>query len=388
MTTRNAADRYLKFRNGKWQYYRRVPKEFAEHDNRGTIRVSLKTDSLTLARSKRDALAEADEQLWMTLASAKGSIARLLDPATSQILKRYEAARHRAMTKGFIYTPADQLAETANLEEIVSRLIEVAKQPENEKREAEALLGGVNRPKIPVSKAFEIYCEKIALSDTVMKSPAQIKAWRKAKKRAVNNFIKICGDARPKTYHVLHLLTHAYYKMSDNNISRKTFCNMLETLTELEQIEKFMQTRYIVRAKDLRAIGISGTAISRARDEGILIRLSRGLYTRPDANMDTHFQLAEISKRYPHGVICLVSALSFYGVTDQLPTQIWMAIKKDGRKPKSGFPKIRSVRFREPYYSEDIIHHSISEVNVPMYTLEKTLADAFRNPKLLTALSP
>ena len=158
---------------------------------------------------------------------------------------------------------------------------------------------------------------------------------------------------------------------------------MLETLTEFEQIEKFMQTRYIVRAKDLRAIGISGTAISRARDEGILIRLSRGLYTRPDANMDTHFQLAEISKRYPHGVICLVSALSFYGVTDQLPTQIWMAIKKDGRKPKSGFPKIRSVRFREPYYSEDIIHHSISEVNVPMYTLEKTLADAFRNPKLV-----
>ena len=194
MTTRNAADRYLKCRNGKWQYYRRVPKEFAEHDNRGTIRVSLKTDSLTMARAKRDALAEADEQLWMTLASAKGSIARLLDPATSQILKRYEAARHRAMSKDYIYTPADQLAETANLEEIVSRLLEVAKQPENEKKEAEALLGGVNRPKIPVSKAFEIYCEKIALSDTVRKSPAQIKAWRKAKKRAVNNFIKICGD--------------------------------------------------------------------------------------------------------------------------------------------------------------------------------------------------
>ena len=134
MTTRNAADRYLKCRNGKWQYYRRVPKEFAEHDNRGTIRVSLKTDSLTLARSKRDALAEADEQLWMTLASAKGSIARLLDPATSQILKRYEAARHRAMSKGYIYTPADQLAETANLEEIVSRLLELPSNPKTKRK--------------------------------------------------------------------------------------------------------------------------------------------------------------------------------------------------------------------------------------------------------------
>jgi len=50
-------------------------------------------------------------------------------------------------------------------------------------------------------------------------------------------------------------------------------------------------------------------------------------------------------------VICLVSALSFYGVTDQLSSQIWLAIENKAWKPKSGFPKIRAVRFREPYYS-------------------------------------
>ena len=94
----------------------------------------------------------------------------------------------------------------------------------------------------------------------------------------------------------------------------------METHTEFEQIETFMQNRNIARAKDLRKFGISGTAISRATAEGILIRLSRGIYTTPDANMDASFQLAEIAKRYPDGVICLVSALSFYGVTDQLPT--------------------------------------------------------------------
>ncbi len=158
---------------------------------------------------------------------------------------------------------------------------------------------------------------------------------------------------------------------------------MSDIFTEFERIIMFMKDREIARAKDLREFGISGTAISRARDEGILIRLSRGLYTTPDADMDTHFQLAEISKRNPDGVICLVSALSFYGVTDQLPTQIWMAIDNKAWKPKSGFPKIRAVRFREPYYSGDVIHHSIAEVDVPMYTLEKTLADSFRNPKLV-----
>ena len=93
---------------------------------------------------------------------------------------------------------------------------------------------------------------------------------------------------------------------------------MTEIFTEFERIVMFMQNRDIARAKDLREFGVSGTAISRATAEGILIRLSRGIYTTPDANMDASFQLAEIAKRYPDGVICLVSALSFYDVTDQL----------------------------------------------------------------------
>jgi len=158
---------------------------------------------------------------------------------------------------------------------------------------------------------------------------------------------------------------------------------MSEIFTEFERIKMFMKNRDIARAKDLREFGISGTAISRAAAEGILIRLSRGVYTTPDANMEVNFQLAEIAKRYPDGVICLLSALSFYGVTDQLPTQIWLAIKNKAWQPKSTFPKIRAVRFREPYFSGGVTHQSISNVDVPIYTLEKTLADAFRNPKLV-----
>jgi len=66
----------------------------------------------------------------------------------------------------------------------------------------------------------------------------------------------------------------------------------MKNFTEFEQIERFMKNRDIARAKDLREFGISGTAISRAAAEGILIRLSRGIYTTPDANMDASFQLA------------------------------------------------------------------------------------------------
>ena len=158
---------------------------------------------------------------------------------------------------------------------------------------------------------------------------------------------------------------------------------MPETLTDREQIIAYMDGHRLALAKDLRDIGVSATAISRATKDGIIARISRGLYESVNAGFDSHIQLAEIAKRYPQLRICLLSALAYYGVTDQMPRKVWGAIKAKGWKPASTYPKIRSVRFHEPYYSEGLTHITIAGIEVPIYSLEKTLADAFRNPKLV-----
>ena len=45
-----------------------------------------------------------------------------------------------------------------------------------------------------ISQAFELYCNEIAVGDLLGKSATQAKDWKKIKKRAVTNFISICGD--------------------------------------------------------------------------------------------------------------------------------------------------------------------------------------------------
>ena len=77
----------------------------------GTIRTALNTDSLQIARAWRDALARADEELWRSLQSELPSA-----------LDAYEAARERAMARGFIYIPAEELAAQATMDETLSRL--------------------------------------------------------------------------------------------------------------------------------------------------------------------------------------------------------------------------------------------------------------------------
>lgn len=79
----------------------------------------------------------------------------------------------------------------------------------------------------------------------------------------------------------------------------------------------------------------------------------------------------------------MLSALAFHGLTDQMPRRIWVAIGNQDWSPTLTYPPIRTVRFGDKYLQQGIEHHQITGVSVPIYSVPKTLADIFRNPKLV-----
>lgn len=190
-------NRYLQLRDdGRWHYVRRVPGKYKEFDQRTFIRKGLDTKSVDVARARRDLFVEADDLYWASLSStADGEGAKSLNALqTSQAHRRYEAAKRRAMAKGFIYTPNADLLEYPDITELVSRIKTLPEKTLPKKREAEAVLGIVPKPLVNLSTAFEIYCNQIAVSELIGKSESQKASWRKVKLRAVNNFITIVGD--------------------------------------------------------------------------------------------------------------------------------------------------------------------------------------------------
>lgn len=66
-----------------------------------------------------------------------------------------------------------------------------------------------------------------------------------------------------------------------------------------------------------------------------------------------------------------------------IPRGIWVAISASGWKLRLPKPDLNPVRFRTPYFSGDREVHEVNGVGVVVYSLEKTLADAFRNPKFV-----
>lgn len=134
-----------------------------------------------------------------------------------------------------------------------------------------------------------------------------------------------------------------------------------------------------MRLVELREAGVTAATMSRMERAGQIIRLSRGVYQLPDADLDPNHSLAEAAKRIPRGVVCLVSALAFHDLTDQLPPRVWMAIgTKDWAPRRDGSP-LRIVRFTDSLLSEGFETHVIEGVPVKVYGVAKTVADCFRH---------
>jgi predicted transcriptional regulator of viral defense system len=145
-----------------------------------------------------------------------------------------------------------------------------------------------------------------------------------------------------------------------------------------EKVLKIAGEKGIVRASDLEAEGISRNYLHAFCKSGLLQKLSRGLYTLPDAPITEHINLIEVAKRLPSTVICLISALSFHDLTTQIPHEIWVTVPRGAWRPKIDYPPLNLTYVSGDAYSFGIQEHIIRGVAVKIYSPAKTVADCFK----------
>jgi len=147
---------------------------------------------------------------------------------------------------------------------------------------------------------------------------------------------------------------------------------------QTEKAFALLRKQGIVRLSELVSAGLNPATVARLAREGLITRLTRGLYQLPDADLATEHDFAEACKLVPKGVICLVSALQFHDLTDQLPRAIWMAIGSSAWKPRVTSPALRFVRFGKATLAEGIEKHKVEGVVVRVTDIPYTIADCFR----------
>ncbi len=134
----------------------------------------------------------------------------------------------------------------------------------------------------------------------------------------------------------------------------------------------------ILKTSQALALGIAPRTLYAMRDSGLLRQLSRGTFQLADQEPLSNPDLVSVAKRIPRAVICLISALHFYGLTSQIPHKIYVALPQSAEKPRFDFPPLDIIWLSEKIYSEGITEQSIDGISIKVYSIEKTIADCFK----------
>lgn len=80
----------------------------------------------------------------------------------------------------------------------------------------------------------------------------------------------------------------------------------------------------------------------------------------------------------PNGVICLVSALEYYGVVSTPAESVWVAIENKARKPSKVPSFVRLVWMSDLPFKAGRLNVELREGDVPMFSVAKSLVDCFK----------
>ncbi len=148
--------------------------------------------------------------------------------------------------------------------------------------------------------------------------------------------------------------------------------------THSRKVLELIEEAGLIRPRDLERWGIPRAILQRLVQRGDVERVGRGLYMLPQAEITEHHSLVETAKLVPKGVVCLLSALRFHGLTTENPWQVWLAIKQGAWRPRNATVPLRIVQLSPATYEAGIEEHRIEGVTVRVYSAAKTVADCFK----------
>ena len=134
----------------------------------------------------------------------------------------------------------------------------------------------------------------------------------------------------------------------------------------------------LIRPRDLAEQGLPTVTLTRLVQQGMLQRVGRGLYAAPNRPVSEHGALAEVARKHPQAIICLLSALRVHDLTTQAPFEVWLAIPNKARAPRMDYPPLRIVRFTGAALTDGIEARPIDGVVVRVTNVARTVADCFK----------
>ncbi|MEI6725664.1 MAG: type IV toxin-antitoxin system AbiEi family antitoxin domain-containing protein [Actinomycetes bacterium] len=153
--------------------------------------------------------------------------------------------------------------------------------------------------------------------------------------------------------------------------------------TDADRLLRLSTEMGAFRLADARNHGVHPETVYRLVRRGELERVGRGLYRAAEAMVTEHHGLVLATMVVPSGVVCLLSALSYHGLTTQLPFEVWMALDRRAAAPRDPAVQVRIMRFSGAALALGIEAYELEGTQVRVYSAAKTVVDCFRYRNLV-----
>ena len=144
-----------------------------------------------------------------------------------------------------------------------------------------------------------------------------------------------------------------------------------------EHILKGLFERPVFCAAEAREAGIHPSRLSYYAKTNRIERIGHGVYRGVESFINADFQwedLIIVAKSIPQGVVCLISALILYELSDEMPREHWIAVPHSTTSPRREHTRIVRMRDMNTGKTTFIIGHE----TINIFDRERTIVDAFR----------
>lgn len=145
-----------------------------------------------------------------------------------------------------------------------------------------------------------------------------------------------------------------------------------------KMLEIFKENGGQMKMSEAVMSGISRYHLSSMVKNGILEKITRGVYRLVAAENFSYPDVQLVCSKSSKAVIFLISALVFHRMTTQIQRSVSIAIVERSRPPIVKGIRLEVHYLKPEIYSAGIEDHTIDGVKIKVYDPEKTLVDCFR----------
>lgn len=145
-------------------------------------------------------------------------------------------------------------------------------------------------------------------------------------------------------------------------------------------MQEYISQQFISR-KELGEAGYTNYKINKLIEEEKLEPINRRFFENPDFDGEVN-ELYAAPAYAPNGVVCLMSAAVYHGLSTHRPNQIDIAIPRKSRMPESpDWPRMQFYLFSGNRYDTGIMKITEGDNYFSIYDKEKTVCDVlfYRN---------